>query len=100
LASLPGIPTPTNVSSVINPYINSLQLYDTFLSETSMPATTQSTAHTAQAEVRQDVQFLEGVDGLPAVRLGAFLQQFETDATQLQSTLSTLEQDLRSASAG
>jgi hypothetical protein len=88
------------VSTVINPYINALQLYDTFLSEPSIPATTQSTAHSAQAEVRQDVQFLRGIDGLPAQRLGAFLQQFETDATQLQSTLSTLEQGLSSASAG
>ena len=35
------------------------------------------------------------IDGLPPQQLGAFLTQFDTDTTQLQTTLSTLEQDLR-----
>ena len=88
------------MSAVINPYINSLQLYDNFLSDTTVPAATQSTAQVAHGEVQQDVRFLESIDGLPAPRLGAFLQQFETNAAQLQSTLSTLEQGLHSTGAG
>ena len=100
IASLPGFPTTANVSAVINPYINSLQLYDNFLSDTTVPAATQSTAQVAQTQVRQDVRFLESIDGLPALRLGAFLQQFGTNAAQLQSTLSTLEQGLHSTSTG
>ena len=66
-----------------------------------MPAATQSTAQVAHGEVQQDVRFLESIDGgLPASRLGAFLQQFETNAAQLQSTLSTLELGLHSTGAG
>ena len=41
LASVAGFPTPTTVSTVINPYINSLQLYETFLSGTTVPLPAQ-----------------------------------------------------------
>jgi hypothetical protein len=95
LTSLAAFPTPTNVETVINPYISSLQLYQTFLSGTKVPASSQPAAAAAAAKVRQDLQFLETIDGLPPQELGAFLVQFDTDATQLQTTLSTLEQDLR-----
>ena len=95
LTSLAAFPTPTNVETVINPYISSLQLYETFLSGTKVPAPAQSAAASAEARIRQDLQFLETIDGLPPQQLGAFLAQFDTDATQLQTTLSTLEQDLR-----
>jgi hypothetical protein len=95
LTSLSAFPTPTNVETVINPYISSLQLYETFLSGTRVPASAQPAATSAVARIRQDLQFLETIDGLPPAQLGAFLVQFDTDATQLQTTLSTLEQDLR-----
>ena len=95
LTSLSAFPTPTNVETVINPYISSLQLYETFLSGTKVPASAQPAATSAVARIRQDLQFLETIDGLPPAQLGAFLVQFDTDATQLQTTLSTLEQDLR-----
>jgi hypothetical protein len=95
LTSLAAFPTPTNVETVINPYISSLQLYETFLSGNAVPAPAQPAATAAVAKIRQDLQFLETIDGLPPQQLGAFLVQFDTDATQLQTTLSTLEQDLR-----
>ena len=95
LTSLSAFPTPTNVETVINPYISSLQLFQAFLSGTKVPASAQSAATSAEAKIRQDLQFLETIDGLPPEQLGAFLAQFDTDATQLQTTLSTLEQDLR-----
>jgi hypothetical protein len=95
LTSLSAFPTPTNVETVINPYISSLQLYETFLSGTKVPASAQPAATSAMARIRQDLQFLETIDGLPPQQLGAFLTQFDTDTTQLQTTLSTLEQDLR-----
>ena len=96
MASLPSFPTPTNVSTVINPYVNSLQLYETFLSGTTVPLPARATAQIALAEVRNDIATFETIDGLPAARLGAFLQEFATDSTQLQSTLGTLEVDLHS----
>jgi hypothetical protein len=95
LTSLSAFPTPTNVETVINPYISSLQLYETFLSGTKVPASAQQAAASSVAKIRQDLRFLETIDGLPPDQLGAFLVQFDTDATQLQTTLSTLEQDLR-----
>ena len=95
LTSLTAFPTPTNVETVINPYISSLQLYQTFLSGTKVPPSAQPAAAAAAAKIRQDLQFLETIDGLPPQQLGAFLAQFDTDTTQLQTTLSTLEQDLR-----
>ena len=95
LTSLSAFPTPTNVETVINPYISSLQLYETFLSGTKVPPSAQPAEANAVARIRQDLQFLQTIDGLPADQLGAFLVQFDTDATQLQTTLSILEQDLR-----
>ncbi len=96
MAAPAAFPTPTNVSTVINPYINSLQLYETFLSGITVPLPARATAQIALAEVRSDIASFETIDGLPAIHLGAFLQQFDTDSTQLQSTLGTLEVDLHS----
>ena len=96
ITSLAAFPTPTNVETVINPYISSLQLYQTFLTATKVPASAQPAVASAQSQLRQDLQFLDTIDGLPPQQLGAFLVQFDTDATELQTTLSTLEQHLRS----
>jgi hypothetical protein len=95
LTSLSHFPTPTNVETVINPYISSLQIYGTFLSETDAPPAARSAAASAGSQVRQDLKFLVTIEGLPPVQLGSYLQQFGTNATQLQTTLSALEQDLR-----
>jgi hypothetical protein len=95
LSSLPSFPTPSNVEKIINPYVSSLQLYGTVLSGSTVPAPAQSEASNAEAQVHQDLQFLDTIDSLPPLQLGAFLKQFDTDATQLQTTLSALEQNLR-----
>ena len=93
LASLPGFPTTANVSGVINPYINSLQLYDNFpLRYDGAGSHPVDGSSRPRQRCNRTSRFLESIDGLPASRLGAFLQQFETNAAQLQSTLSTLEQ--------
>ncbi len=95
LTSLSAFPTPTNVETVINPYISSLQLYETVLAGSTVPAAAQPATASAEAQLRQDLKFLESIDGLPPAQLGAFLLQFDTDATHLQTTLSALEQNLR-----
>jgi hypothetical protein len=99
ITSLTAFPTPTNVETVINPYISSLQLYQTFLTGATVPAPARPAAAGAASQIRQDLQFLDTIDGLPPQQLGAFLAQFDTDATHLQTTLSTLEQNLRSSSS-
>ncbi len=96
LTSLSNFPTPTNVATIINPYISSLQLYETFLSGSDAPAPARAAVAHAETQVRQDLKFLDTIDGLPPIQLGSYLVQFDTDATQLQTTLSALEQDLRS----
>jgi hypothetical protein len=99
LSSLPTFPTPSNVEKVINPYMASLQLYGTLLSGSTVPPRAQSAASSAEAQVHQDLQFLDTIDALPPIQLGAFLKQFDADATELQTTLSALEQNLRAATS-
>jgi hypothetical protein len=100
LDSLSGFPTPSNVSTVINPYVASLRLYEAYMSGASVPQPAQSAAAASEAEVRRDVSFLKTIDGLPPIRLGAFLQEFSIDATQLQTSLTTLEQGLHTPAKG
>jgi hypothetical protein len=99
LSSLASFPTPANVEKIINPYVSSLQLYGNLLSGSTVPAAAQSQASNAEAQVHQDLQFLDTIDTLPALHLGAFLKQFDTDATRLQTTLSALEQNLRTTTS-
>ena len=99
LSSLPTFPTPPNVEKIINPYMSSLQLYGTLLSGSTVPAPARSAAANAEAQVHQDLRFLDTIDALPPLQLGAFLKQFDVDATQLQTTLSALEQNLRTTSS-
>ncbi len=100
LDSLSAFPTPNNVATVINPYIASLRLYEAVMTGATVPAGARAAAATAEGQVHQDVSFLETIDGLPPIGLGAFLQQFASDTTQLQASLTTLEQDLRSPANG
>jgi hypothetical protein len=99
LTSLPGFPTPTNVAAVINPYVASLRIYQTFLAGATVPASAQSAAAAATAELGHDVTSFSSIDGLPPIRLGAYLDEFSTDVTHLETTLSALEEDLRTAPA-
>jgi hypothetical protein len=94
LASLQNFPTPSNVGAVVNPYVASLRLYLTYMSGASVPAPAQAAAVAAETEVRHDVTFFSTIDGLPPIRLGAFLDEFAVDQARLQATLTTLEQDL------
>jgi len=95
LASVTNFPTPANIATVINPYVASLQLYDTFMSGASVPASASSAAAAAEAQVRSDITFFGTIDGLPPIRLGAYLKSFTTDVSRLQASLSALEQALR-----
>jgi hypothetical protein len=99
LSSLATFPTPSNVEKIINSYISSLQLYGTLLSGSTVPAPARSDVSSAEAQVRQELQFLDTIDSLPPLQLGAFLKQFDIDATQLQTTLSALEQNLRATTS-
>jgi hypothetical protein len=98
LTSLSDLPTTSNVAKVIYPYISSLQLYESVLADGAVPAPARSAAANAASEVRQELTFLDTISTLPPAQLGAYLQQFGTDATQLQATLSALEQDLTKGS--
>ena len=98
-SSLATFPTPSNVEKIINPYMSSLQLYGTLLSGSTAPAPARSDAANAEAQVHQDLRFLDTIDALPPLQLGAFLKQFDIDATQLQTTLSALEQNLRTTTS-
>ena len=77
LASMTSFPTPANVATIINPYISSLQLYEAVLSGSKVPPSATSEAASAEAQARQDLEFLGTIHGLPPVQLGAYLGQVE-----------------------
>lgn len=98
LAALPTVPTPAVVAPVVDPYVASLQLYQTFLSEASPPAQAQAAAAAVAAQLHSDAPFFSSIDGLPPTSLGAYLQQFTRDVARLQTALGNLQQALRAPS--
>jgi hypothetical protein len=94
LDSLHGIPTPAGVAAVINPYVQSLQQFQSVLATTALPARTRTAAASAQVLVTQDVQFLATINGLPSIRLGSYLEQVGQESADLQSTLARLQTEL------
>lgn len=97
LDSLSGFPTPAKVAAVIDPYAYALQLYESFLSGSAVPAAAWSDKITADTQVSEDLRFLNTINELPSLQLGTYMVQFGTVAAQLHTTLSTLEQDLSSS---
>jgi hypothetical protein len=95
LDSLDGIPTTDRVSGVINPYVSSLQHYQAVLSAAKVPTAARGAAANLRALLRQDVESLATIDGLPPLRLGTYLEKFGTGVTQLQKDLGTFEHALR-----
>ncbi|HEX4127480.1 MAG TPA: hypothetical protein VHX67_07875 [Acidimicrobiales bacterium] len=94
LDAMTGFPTTHKVSAVLNPYVASLRRYETVLRGTDLPTAARTAARSALVLVTRDVQFLGTIDGLPPVRLGSYLEDFGTNATQLLKTLNTLERAL------
>jgi hypothetical protein len=99
LDSLAVFPTPDKVAAVMNPYVSSLQHYETVLMGTDTPAAARTTALSTLILVTQDVQFLGTVNGLAPVKLGTYLEDFGTNASQLLRTLSTFERELGASTA-
>jgi hypothetical protein len=95
LHSLKGIPTTVTVAAVINPYVSSLQHYQTVLSRAEVPTSARGAAANVRASLSRDVRALATIDGLPPLRLGSYLEQFDSDLTHLQKDLGTLEHALR-----
>ena len=99
LAALPGIPTPTDVAAIVNPYVSALRRYETTLTGTDLPATARTTVGAVRSLVKQDVQFVSTIDGLPSLGLGTYLAEFGKRSTQLQTTLSETQRELHTATS-
>ncbi|HTU36556.1 MAG TPA: hypothetical protein VMF35_00985, partial [Acidimicrobiales bacterium] len=84
-------------ATIINPYVDSLQLYETLASSVQVPAAARDAAQTADTQVHQDIAFLGTIDNLPSVQLGFFIDDFFARSTQLQSTMDALEHALTPA---
>jgi hypothetical protein len=95
LLSLKAIPTTVQVAAVINPYASSLRHYQTVLSGAHVPTSSRGAAANVRALLSGEVRFLPTIDGLPPLRLGAYLEQFGSDLTHLQKDLGALEHALR-----
>jgi hypothetical protein len=94
LHAMKGIPTPVTVAAVVNPYVTYLQNYAVVLSGADVPESAHSSASNALAQVGQDVQFLSTINGLRAVKLGAYLEQFSEDDALFRDALGKLEHRL------
>ena len=99
LDAISGIPTPAKVAALINPYVSSLQRYETTLTGTVVPTAARTAATDTHTLVSADVQYLSTIKGLAPLRLGSYLEQFGKDATQLQADLGGLEGELRTATS-
>jgi hypothetical protein len=94
LHSLHGIPTTAKVAAVINPYVSTLQHYQTVLSGAKVPIGARGAAAKVSALLSRDVRSLATIDGLPSLRLGSYLEKVGPGVTQLQKDLGTLEHAL------
>jgi hypothetical protein len=99
LDAITGIPTTTNVAAIINPYVTSLQRYETTLSGTAVPAAARTGVDGVRSLVGQDVQFLTTINGLPSLGLGTYLAELGKRLTQLQTTFSEVQRELRAAAS-
>ncbi len=97
LTTLSAFPTPLRVATIINPYVDSLQLYQTLASSVDMPSAARAAATTADAQVSKDIAFLGTINNLPPIQLGSFIQEFFARATQLQSSMDALQHALNPA---
>ena len=95
LTSLAEFPTPQRVAAVVNPYVDSLQLYQNVAAGVTVPTSARSAFASANDQVVQDITFLKSINGLPPVQLGSFIEEFFAHITQLQATLDRLQQDLQ-----
>jgi hypothetical protein len=93
-----GVSTPATAGAATDAYAQSLRLYGMVLATTPAPAASRDAVRALQSELRSDVSYLAGVNGLPPVRLGAYLQGVLTRATQLEATMGSFERTLRSSS--
>jgi hypothetical protein len=94
LHAMKGIPTPVTVAAVVNPYVNYLQSYAVVLSGADVPEAASSSVSNALAQIGEDVQFLSTINGLRAVKLGAYLEQFSEDDALFRNALGKLEHAL------
>ncbi len=97
LTNLALFPTPPRVATMINPYVDSLHLYDTLAAGVRVPAPAQAAARSAETQVRSDIAFLQTINGLAPIQLGAFITSFLARSTQLEETLGALQHALTTA---
>jgi hypothetical protein len=97
LDAISGLPTLANVSAIINPYVESLQHYQTALREAVVPGTAKTTVDSVRSLVGQDATFLFTINVLPSLDLGAYLAEFAARSTQLQLAFSEIRGALDAA---
>jgi hypothetical protein len=97
LADLSGFPTPANVAPIINPYVSSLQSYQTTLDGAVVPPIARTAATGARSLMKQDMPFLSTINGLPSLNLGTYLAEFSKRSSDLQLAFGEVEAQLRAS---
>jgi len=90
-AAFTGIPTPSRVATVTDPYVDSLQLYETVLGGTPVGTSAQAADEAVSTLVAGDIAYFAGAANVSPANLGTYMEGFFTRATELQAATSQLE---------
>ncbi len=94
-ASFSGIPTTAKVATVTDPFVDSLQLYDTVLASTTLSGqAARKAAGVVDTEVQSDIAYLQTLNAVTPVHLGTYLNGVLDRIAQLQASVSSLQQTL------
>ena len=93
--ALPTLPTPQQVSTVTNPYVDMLGLYETVLASTPAPASATKAVRSLESQLHSDIAHFGTAATVPRNQLGPFVNSFLKRSTVLQTDMSNLQQALR-----
>lgn len=94
LGNFGELPSPQQVSTVTDPYADTLQLYETVLTGTTAPASAVKPIRALDTQLRTDITTFAGADAVRANHLGHFLDSFMTRVAVLQADMAKLERSL------
>jgi hypothetical protein len=98
MGSIPAMPTPQQVSTVTNPYVDMLGLYETVLTSTPAPASAAKAVQALETQLHADIADFGTAATVPRDQLGHFINSFLGRSTVLQTDMSNLQQALRGSS--
>jgi hypothetical protein len=97
MSALGDMPSPQQVSTVTNPYVDMLGLYETILASNPAPASATKAVQALQTQLHSDVAHYGTAATVPRNTLGPFINSLLSRSTVLQTDMSNLQRALRSS---